>query len=163
MAWPDLTGLPSNPETLSPNTLREFYENQRAVFLDLVAELGNDPGGSGTVQTRLAAHDTALSVVTATVKTAAYTFALVDANTVVESNLGTALTFTVPPNSSVAFPIGTLIEVHRYGAGSLTIAAGAGVTIRVPTGSPLTLRVQYSSATLRKRATDEWILSGDLG
>lgn len=161
MAWPDLTSLPSDPNSLSPESLREWYENVRTVFLDLVAELGNDPGGSTSVQARIAALEAADATIAHTTKTTNYTFALVDANTIVESNLGTGLTFTVPPNSSVAFPVGTLIGVGRYGAGSLTIAKGSGVEVRSP-GGMLTLRAQYSEASLRKRATDEWWLSGDL-
>jgi hypothetical protein len=95
-------------------------------------------------------------------KTASFTFALSDAGCAIECNhASTPIVATVPPNSSVAFPIGTIIEVWRQGAASVTLAAGAGVTIRSP-DSLLALRVLYSSATLRKRATDEWVLAGDL-
>lgn len=92
---------------------------------------------------------------------ASYTLVLSDANKAIEANSASAITFTVPPNSSVAFPIGTLIEISRYGAGSVTIAAGAGVTIR-SRSSLLSISNQYSAASLRKRATDEWVLVGDL-
>lgn len=73
---------------------------------------------------------------------------------------GSGTTLTVPPNSSVAFPVGTVIEFYQYGAGQVTVAAGGGVTIRTP--ETLLLRKQYSSASLRKIATDEWMLAGDL-
>lgn len=87
-----------------------------------------------------------------------YTLVLADAGKVVEMNNAGSMTLTVPPNSSVAFPAGTIIGVYRMGAGSLTIAQGSGVTIR-NAGS---LRAQFSEASLRKRATDEWVLAGDL-
>jgi len=96
-------------------------------------------------------------------KTTSYTLVLSDSGEVVEMNSASATTVTVPPNSSVAFPIGTLVEVYRMGAGTVTLVAGSGVTLTVPAGSPLTLRVQGSTVGLRKRATNEWVISGDLG
>lgn len=90
-----------------------------------------------------------------------YTFVLGDAGKVVEGNNASAITFTVPPNSSVAYPVGTVIEVFQQGAGQISVAAGAGVTIRSP-GARLKLTGQYSSATLRQRAADEWCLEGDI-
>jgi hypothetical protein len=102
------------------------------------------------------------SLLTSSVVTASsYTFALNDAATVVEGNSGTAQTFTVPPNSSVAFPVGTVMEVFQYGAGQVTIAAAAGVTLRSDGGKVKTA-AQYASIGLRQRATNEWVLTGDL-
>ena len=95
-----------------------------------------------------------------TTKTSSYTLVLADAGTLVETNSASATTITVPPNSSVAFPIDTVIAFSQYGSGQLTIAQGAGVTIR--TASSLTARTQYSEISIRKRATDEWIISGDM-
>lgn len=89
-----------------------------------------------------------------------YTLVLADAGKPVEMSSASTNTCTVPPNSSVAFPVGTVVEVGQYGAGQTTIAAGAGVTLRSASG--LILRAQYSVATLRKRATDEWWVIGDL-
>jgi hypothetical protein len=91
---------------------------------------------------------------------ASYTLVLADAGKVIERNNASANTTTVPPNSSVAFPTGTVVEVTQYGAGQTTIVAGSGVTIRTP--STLVLRARYSSVALRKRATDEWVLAGDI-
>lgn len=90
-----------------------------------------------------------------------YTLAIGDISEVVEMNNASANTLTVPPNSSVAFPVGTRIDVVQYGAGQTTIAAGAGVTIRSK-DSNLKLTGQYSGVTLYKRGTDEWVVIGDL-
>lgn len=90
-----------------------------------------------------------------------YTLVIGDAGKVVEMNNASANTLTVPPNSSVAFPIGTLIQVDQYGAGITTIAQGAGVTINSE-GSKKRLSAQHISVSLRKRATDEWQLTGSL-
>ncbi len=89
-----------------------------------------------------------------------YTLVLTDAGKIVELNKGTAVTLTVPANASVAFPIGSRVDVAQQGAGQVTVSAAGGVTIRATPGSKL--RAQYSGATLVKRATDEWFLFGDL-
>lgn len=94
-------------------------------------------------------------------KTASATLALGEAGCIIEMNVGTANTLTVPPNSSVAFPINTRIDISQYGAGVCTITAGAGVTIR-SAGGKLKTGGQYSGATLYKRGTDEWVLMGDI-
>lgn len=90
-----------------------------------------------------------------------YTLTLMDANTVVEMTNASATTVAVPPNSSVAFPVGTTIELFQYGAGPLTVSPGIGVTIRSTDGL-LSARTQYSALSLRKRGTNEWVLAGDL-
>ena len=73
----------------------------------------------------------------------------------------TAVTLTVPPNSSVAFTIGTEIDVIQGGAGQVTFAEGAGVTIN-SAGGLLALSAQFSGGTLKKVATDVWDLVGSL-
>ena len=90
-----------------------------------------------------------------------YTLALTDVAYIVEMNNASANTLTVPPNSSVAFPTGTQIIVLQTGAGQTTIAAGSGVTIN-SSGSKLKLTGQWSAATLIKRATNTWVLVGDI-
>ena len=72
-----------------------------------------------------------------------------------------ANTFTVPPNSSVAFGIGTQINIAQLGAGSTSIVAGAGVTIN-SAGAKLTLDAQYAICTCVKTGTDEWFVVGNL-
>jgi len=84
------------------------------------------------------------------------TLALTDAQKVLKATSGSAVTVTVPPNSSVAFAVGTEIEVVQYGAGVVSIAAGAGVTVNTARAS--NDLEQYGAAVLKKVATDEWIL-----
>jgi hypothetical protein len=89
-----------------------------------------------------------------------YTLVLTDADgKIVECDNAGAIALTIPPNSDVAFQVGTVIPVYQKGAGQVTVAAGAGVTLRAPGGAKT--RVQYSEISLRKRATDEWVLAGD--
>ena len=87
-----------------------------------------------------------------------YTLVLADASKHVSMSNASANTLTVPPNSSVAFPTGTRLMVEQKGAGSTTIAAGAGVTINAPASVALEIGEQYSSRGLLKTATDTWLL-----
>jgi hypothetical protein len=91
-----------------------------------------------------------------------YTFGLTDNGKLVTGNNAAAQTFTVPLNSSAAFPVGkTVINLGQLGAGQITIAATGGVTIR-SSGSKLKLTGQWSAGSLAKINTDEWFLFGDI-
>lgn len=90
-----------------------------------------------------------------------YTAVLGDANTYIRFTNGSAVSFTIPPNSSVAFPVGTIIEVEQAGAGALSFVAGSGVTVN-SRSSDLTLAGQYAVAFAKKVATDTWTVNGDL-
>jgi hypothetical protein len=90
-----------------------------------------------------------------------YTLALTDGGKIVEMNNASANTLTVPPNSSVAFPVGSQILVVQTGSGQTTLTAGAGVTINSKDGN-LKLSAQWCAATLIKRAADVWLVVGDL-
>jgi len=93
-------------------------------------------------------------------QTAAYTFVLADKSKLVTISNASAVDCTVPPNSSVAFAVGTSIQVAQTGGGQVTMVAGSGVTLRYTPG--LKLRAQYSSCTCTKIGTDEWLVTGDL-
>lgn len=94
-------------------------------------------------------------------QTTSYTLVLGDSLKMVEMNAAGANNLTVPPNSSVAFPTGAIVYIRQYGAGTTTIVAGSGVTIR-SRGGLLNMAGQYAEAVITKRATDEWVLSGDI-
>lgn len=94
-------------------------------------------------------------------QTASYTLALTDLGKVVRMNVATANNLTVPPNSSVAFPVGSVINIVQVGAGQTTLVAGSGVTLRSE-GSKLNIKGQYGLAGCIKIATDEWVVFGNL-
>jgi hypothetical protein len=90
-----------------------------------------------------------------------YTLVLADADNVwLRMNNAGATTLTVPPNSSVAIPIGTQIEGNQAGAGQVTIVAGVGVTVNASPG--LKVAAQYGVFGLMKVATDTWVAYGRL-
>ena len=88
-----------------------------------------------------------------------YTLVLADAHKLVTLSNASAITLTIPTNSSVAFEIGDQVNIAQLGAGQVTVD-GAGVTLRSQ-GSKLKLNGQYSAATLIKIDTNEWVLVGN--
>jgi hypothetical protein len=96
-----------------------------------------------------------------------YTFVLTDNGKLVTSNNASAQTLSIPTNASVAFPVGTQINVAWItGAGQPTInAVTSGTTTVLSTGATSTapqLRVANSVATCIKIATDTWLVTGDI-
>ena len=96
-----------------------------------------------------------------------YTFVLTDNGKLVTSNNAAAQTLSIPTNASVAFPIGTQINVAWItGAGQPTInAVTSGTTTILSTAATSAapkLRVINSVATCVKIATDTWLVTGDL-
>ena len=90
-----------------------------------------------------------------------YTLVLTDGGKMITSSNGSAQTITVPPNSSVAFPVGTQIIVQNLGSANATLAQGSGVTLQSK-DSNKEIDGQYASAALIKTATDTWSLIGAL-
>jgi len=86
-----------------------------------------------------------------------YTLVLADAGKIIEMNNASPNTLTIPPNSSVAFPLDTRIDVVQMGAGLTSISPGAGVTVN---GLGTDLAGQYAVLSLWKRGTNEWLLFG---
>lgn len=90
-----------------------------------------------------------------------YTLVLTDAGKCIARTSGGAATWTIPANSSVAFPLGTVVSFFNLSATSVSIAittdtmylAGAGST------GARTL-AQYGVATAYKFGASEWVISG---
>lgn len=135
---------------VQPSALANYVPNTRTV---------NGQALSANVSLTASDIGAASANVAVSAQTAAYTLVLADAGKAVEVTSATAVTVTVPTNASVAFPVGTVIEVAQTGTGQVTIA-GSGVTFQSP--ASLKSRTQFSTILLRKRATDTWIVGGDL-
>jgi hypothetical protein len=122
------------------------------------------PYTTAPVETRVSNLEKAIRSINV-VSGTAYTLVLGDAGRLIEMSNAAANAVTVPPNSTVAFPIGTAIDIVQTGAGVTTITPGAGVTINYysPTSAATrTIKAQWAGATLIKRATNTWVLIGNL-
>lgn len=91
----------------------------------------------------------------------AYTLALTDMDRRILFTSGSNVTVTIPLNSSVAFPIGTVLTLYRDGAGELEISPTGGVTLQSAQGYRRANH-RYQAVELYKIDTDEWRLIGDL-
>ena len=110
-------------------------------------------GGTTSAPGVLDVNGVVNSVRTENIKTASHTLSLADRDKVVAMNNSTAATVTIPPDSSVDFPIGSVVYINRVGSGSVTLAAGAGVTV-TRTGN----FAEQEELYCRKRAANSWIV-----
>lgn len=93
-----------------------------------------------------------------------YTFVLSDAGGCVMHTSGSAHNYTIPPNSSVAYPVGTIILVLcDHASGVVSILEGSGVTLRRGdgvSGSGTRTVSSYSMISLYKESTNDWRITG---
>lgn len=109
--------------------------------------------GATAMQTIADGFDSAVAIPTYNNQTGTtYTFVLADAGKTVTSNNASAVTFTIPPQASVAWANNTTLTVRNLGAGVVTIAGGAGVTV---TNTAQTV-AQYGSVRIIRTASNAW-------
>lgn len=84
------------------------------------------------------------------------------AENLVEVSHTSAATYTVRPDAALNLPVGTAIQICQAGAGKVTVAAGAGVTILKPTAFTASTLGQDAIVVLIKRAANTWRLGGAL-
>jgi hypothetical protein len=99
--------------------------------------------------------------------TADYTAVIADTYQVLElMNKATAIAYKIPTNASVAFPIGTVLNILNIGVGACTISAVTPGTTTVLSAGAVAASptlAQYKSAACIKTATDAWYVVGAIG
>jgi hypothetical protein len=93
-------------------------------------------------------------------QSSAYELVLADNGKIVE--MSTSATLSIPTNATKPFAIGAQITILQTTSGQVTIAATDAGTTTVNGTPGLKLRAQWSSAVCIKRATDSWVVLGDL-
>ena len=97
-------------------------------------------------------------------QTADYTAVIADTYQVLElMNKATAIAYKIPTNASVAFPIGTVLNILNVGVGTCTISAvTSGTTTILSAGAVAAAPTlaQYKAAACIKTATDTWYVVG---
>lgn len=100
-------------------------------------------------------------------QTADYTAVIADTYQVLElMNKATAIAYKIPTNASVAFPIGTVLNILNIGAGTCTISAvtsGTTTVLSSGTVAAAPTLAQYKSAAVIKTGTDAWYVVGAIG
>ena len=89
----------------------------------------------------------------------AYTMVLSDAGKLVTRGNASASTHVIPANASVAYPVGTVINVLNIGAGTITFSITSDTLNKKGTALDL---VQGGAVTLAKTDTTTWWIFGDL-
>ena len=108
------------------------------------------------------AREFASSTLITNTQAGAYTLVLTDKDKIIEMSSTSSPQLTVPTNTTAAFPIGTQIMILQTGASGNVTLAGADGTVTVNGTPGLKLRAQWSAVTLIKRATNTWVVTGDL-
>ena len=120
------------------------------------------PKGTGTVQ--IAGADIAVETLVQNSQSAAYELVLSDAGKHIlhPSADTTARTITIPANSSVAFPVGTVVTfVNQVSAGVLSIAITTDTMRLAGAGTTGTRALAANGiATAIKITSTEWLISG---
>lgn len=126
------------------------------------AAAGFVPIGNGTVFVSRLLLSTDTPTITANTQTASYTLVLSDAGKLVEMNVATANTLTVPLNGTINFPVGTQVAWRQYGAGVTTITPFNGTVLVRSRGGLVASAGVYAEGMITQRAINEWVLTGDI-
>lgn len=140
---PPVLDLSSNEYSLGrENTFRSTL---RLFFTELINTVNNGVIGDLSVQ----------PVETGTARTLTAS----DQNSIISFTSSSAITVTLPVNTSEELNNGFQVRLDRDGTGTLTVVAQAGATVNSAAG--LTARVRYSSVTIVKTALNVYKLTGD--
>jgi acyl dehydratase len=96
-----------------------------------------------------------------TVYTGNHTAALVDSNHYLRFNSATPVTLTIPAQADVAWGDGVVIAFDQMGAGKVTVAPAAGVTL-VGADAAYSTRIQFAVGEIKQVAANSWVALGDL-
>lgn len=95
--------------------------------------------------------------------TAAYVTVAADAGAFITVSNASANTFKIPTNASVAYAIGSTIQVMNIGAGATTISAVTPGTTTITSAGAVSASptlAQYKAAQCIKTGTDTWLVFG---
>ena len=116
--------------------------------------------GSGWVNLAVATSDATQRTV-GNITTITYNIVAADAGKALICDNTSAITLTIPSDTTYDFTIGQTFLIIQKNTGSVTVQGANGVTID-SLGSKVKTNGRYSEARLIKIAANEWLLSGDL-
>lgn len=96
---------------------------------------------------------TVRSLRTEVTQTTAYTLQLTDRDKVVNMANGTDVQVIIPNDSTVDFPVGSVVHINRTGSGNVELTKEAGVTVN-KSGNMFA----NEELLVRKRAANNWIV-----
>lgn len=117
----------------TPRVMWWFYEARRllALFYNWIFQYVDEPGTS-------------------------HTFTASDAGKIIRYSSSSAVTVTIPNDTTLNYAIGTRIRHRRVGTGLVTLAPASGVTFITADSSNLSIRKQYEYIDTIKTAANTW-------
>lgn len=85
---------------------------------------------------------------------------LADAGAYLRTTNGSAVAITIPTAASVAFPVGTQIDVFQAGTGALSLTGATGVSLNGVSAGTVACAAQFGALTIVKTGTDTWDVMG---
>lgn len=163
LTWNGSAWVPATPAAAGQSGIQFEDEGSNLGTSGTVTEV--DFVGSGVTATRASNKVTVTipgggSVAVVTDSTTSRTAALTDADKLIEFTNAAATTYTIPPQSSVAWAADTVLYAAQGNTGQVTFVAGSGVTIETP--DSLKSRAQESIIGVKRMAADRWEAFGDL-
>jgi hypothetical protein len=153
----DLTGTYPSPTLVTAN-------NNVGVFGSATQVPKITVDGKGRVTAVEHVNITASSSTSVTVSPQAgtsYTISLTDAGRLITFSNSSSITFNVPTDSSVAFPVGTQLMISQIGTGQVTVVAVTPGTTTVNGNNGTKTAGRYAIISLIKIAENAWIIGGD--
>lgn len=159
----DLDGTIQTASAAAVTALRDSVIAGLNTLNKIASAINNDENFSTTIANTYLTQAAAVSgysprYYVENVQSSDYTLTINDINKVIAMDNSASAQVIVPPNSEVAFPVGTVINVCRMNEGLVFITQGDGVTVQ----NSGYIYNRYSEISLRKRDTNEWILSGNV-
>lgn len=140
--------------------------NKASVLTDTTAEaLGLDPNDDPTpndafsqLQSNLGKSVQTVEALSGTTRT----LALEDMGKILIHSASNSLTVTIPAYSTVAFPVGSCIEVLNTTNYTVTIKGSSGVYVNGTSAGSKSMTTYYGSAVLLCIAQDKWAVQGSV-
>ena len=127
------------------------------------SQTGNSGKFLSTDGSSLSWQDQAYTSAITTVSGTTYTFVADDYKKTVLCTSASAVTLTIPPQSSVTWPTGSILTIVQNGTGQVTVQGDTGVTLNTQGASGARkTRYQHQMASVYRTASDTWMITGDL-
>lgn len=145
-----------------------YYGRRNNAWTDLDARYVQDAPSDGDQYARkdggwevVAGGGGSSSMTVSADRTASFTLGLSDEDWLPCNHATVAIVVTIPPNSTVAFSVGTSKTIQQTGAALASFDEGAGVTFINADGYDPACRAEGSVLTATKVAADTWSIYGD--